>query len=237
MEYTNVLDYAARASVRTRGLLAGLPLPLCNQVLANAACRYAAAGERIFAAGDRANALWICASGTVRLSRTTSTGRRRTLAYMGEGAWFDVAGFFLGHQQCDAVAQTYVAFLVLQRADIERRLQTSPDFGQRLLQQLAQQVSELGTELADARALPLDALLAKALAGLVRQHGRPVRARSGAARVGVPLVQSELGELIGYSRQHVNAALKRLERRGLVSLSGRDIVIDDPTTLAAACEC
>ena len=228
-----VSEYAARAAVVGSGVLSTLPPALAHRVLAGAVVRHAAPGERIFTAGEPAEALWICACGAVRLSRAAGNGRRRTLRYVGEGGWFDPAGFFLGLQQCDADAQTYATFLVLQRAEVQRVLEASPEFALCLLQDLAEQVGSLGAALADASALPLDALLAKSLAGLLRQHGRPLDPQGEATRVGLPLTQTELGELIGYSRQHVNAALKRLERRGVVSLGTRTIVVDDAQKLSA----
>lgn len=231
--HARVSEVAARAAVRGSGLLSGLPPALGQSVLAGAQVRHAAPGARIFTAGEPADALWICAHGAVRLSRASSNGRRRTLRYVGVGGWFDTAAFFLGQQQCEADAQTHAVLLVLQRAQVQRLLAASPELAQCLLQDLSEQVGSLGSALADASALPLDALLAKSLAGLLRQHGRPLHPEGEATRVGLPLTQAELGELIGYSRQHVNAALKRLERRGVVSLSARTIVVDDAQGLIA----
>lgn len=234
LTHSRVSEYAARAAVHGTGLLSALPAAAARRVLAGAEMRYAVAGERIFSSGDPADALWICACGAVRLSRRSGNGRRRILRYVGEGGWFDPAGFVLGTQQCEADARTYAILLVLRRAEVQRMLAASPEFGRGLLQDLAEQVGSLGAALADDGALPLDALLAKTLAGLLRQHGRPLQPEGEATRVDLPLTQTELGELIGYSRQRVNAALKRLERRGVVSLHGGTIVVDDARSLSAA---
>ena len=229
--HTNLLDYAARAAARGSGLLASLPPRVGDEVLRNAVARRVKADHRIYSAGELADALWICATGVVRLSRASGTGRRRTLAYVREGGWFGVAGFFTEAQDCDADAHTDLTMLVLPRADVQRRLDASPELCQALLLQLARQVAGLGEALADARSLPLDALMAKTLVALLEEHGRPLRKGSPANRLELPLAQSELGELIGYSRQHVNASLKRLERRGWIAQQARSIVVHDPTAL------
>lgn len=231
---TNLLDYAARAAARGSGLLASLPPRVGDEVLRNAAARRVRAGHRIYSAGDPADALWICATGVVRLSRASDAGRRRTLAYVTEGGWFGVAGFFTGIQDCEADAHTDLTMLFLPRADVQRRLDATPELCQALLLLVARQVRWLGEALADARSLPLDALMAKTLVALLEEHGRPLRTGGPANRLELPLAQSELGELIGYSRQHVNASLKRLERRGLIAQTAREIVVGDPSGLQAA---
>jgi CRP-like cAMP-binding protein len=228
---TNLLDYAARAAARGSGLLASLSPRVGDEVLRNAIARRVKAGHRIYSAGEPADALWICATGVVRLSRASGTGRRRTLAYVTEGGWFGVAGFCTGAQDCDADAHTDLTMLSVPRADVQRRLDANPELCQALLLLMASQVAGLGEALADARSLPLDALMAKTLVALLEEHGRPLRKGSPANRLELPLAQSELGELIGYSRQHVNASLKRLERRGWIAQQARSIVVHDPTAL------
>lgn len=228
---TNLLDYAARAAARGSGVLASLAPRVGDEVLRNAIARRVKAGHRICSTGEPADALWICATGVVRLSRASGTGRRRTLAYVTEGGWFGVAGFFTGTQDCDADAHTDLTMLALPRVDIQRRLDASPELCQALLLLMARQASWLGEALADARSLPLDALMAKNLAALLEDHGRPLRKGDPARRLDLPLAQSELGELIGYSRQHVNASLKRLERRGLIAQTAREIIVGDPAGL------
>lgn len=230
---TSLLDYAARAAARGSGLLAGLQPRVGDEVLRHAVARRVKAGHRICSVGDPADALWICATGVVRLSRASATGRRRTLAYVTEGGWFGVAGFFTGTQDCDAEAHTDLSMLSLPRAHIQRRLDASPELCQALLLLTARQVGWLGEALADARSLPLDALMAKNLVALLGEHGRPLRKGTPASRLDLPLAQSELGELIGYSRQHVNASLKRLERRGLITQTAREIIVGDPAGLQA----
>lgn len=230
---TNLLDYAARAAARGSGLLSTLPSRVGDEVLRNAVARRVRAGHRIYPAGDPADGLWICATGVVCLSRASSTGRRRTLAYVTEGGWFGVAGFFTGIQDCEADAHTDLSMLFLPRADVQRRLDATPELCQALLLQVARQVRWLGEALADARSLPLDALMAKTLVALLEEHGRPLREGSAATRLDLPLPQSGLGELIGYSRQHVNASLKRLERRGWIAQQDRSIVVHDPARLWA----
>jgi len=228
----NLLDYATRAAVRSRGWLSDLSPTLCDELLRDAVAIRLQAGHRLFASGDRAEGLWLCASGFVRLSRESS-GRRRTLAYAHEGDVVGAPGFFLHAQECDADVHRDATLLFLGRTELQRRLNQWPQLSQALLSVLAQQVRHLGEEVCDARYLPLDALMAKRLACLWSQHGQALHPGGPANRIKLAMAQSELGELIGYSRQHVNASLKRLERRGLIAVTACGIVVHDAAGLRA----
>jgi CRP/FNR family transcriptional regulator, cyclic AMP receptor protein len=230
--HVDVLQYAARFAVRAQGPLAALPAGLAEELLRRAQVRCARAGEQVLMQGAPALSLGFCAAGVVRLSRASATGRRRTLAYVGEGGCFGLAGVFLGANECDAHACTDVTVVQVARTDLLALLQASPTLARCLLGELSTQVAELGHGLADARSLPLDAALAKELLVLMQQHGGAPGA-NGSVRIELPLVQSELGELIGYSRQHVNAALQRLQGRGLIEFSLAGVVVRDADGLRA----
>jgi CRP/FNR family cyclic AMP-dependent transcriptional regulator len=227
-----LLDYATRVAVQSRGWLSNLPPSLCDELLRVAVVVRLPAGHRLFASGDRAEGLWLCASGYLRLSRA-SGGRRRTLAYAAEGDLVGAPGFFLGTQECDAHVHSDVTLLFLGRTDMQCGLNQWPQLSQAMLTVLARQVRCLGEDVCDARYLPLDALMAKRLAELWRQHGQAIHFAGPAKRIKLAMAQSELGELIGYSRQHVNASLKRLERRGLIAVTTCGIVVRDPAGLRA----
>ncbi|RZA16044.1 MAG: Crp/Fnr family transcriptional regulator, partial [Lysobacteraceae bacterium] len=222
----NLLDYATRVAVRSRGWLSNLPHDRCDELLREAQALRLLAGQRLFASGERAEGVWLCATGYVRLSRA-SGGRRRTLAYASEGDVVGAPGFFLGTQECDADVHADATLLFLGRAQLQRRLTEWPALSQAMLTVLAQQVRGLGEEVCDARYLPLDALMAKRLAELWLQHGQTIRPGAPANRIKLAMAQAELGELIGYSRQHVNASLKRLERQGLIAVTACGIVVHD----------
>ena len=56
---------------------------------------------------------------------------------------------------------------------------------------------------------------------------------TGRLRVEAGLCQSELGRLIGASRQKVNAHLRAWARQGLLARDGAVLVIRDPARLRA----
>jgi CRP-like cAMP-binding protein len=235
MSHVDVLQYAARFAVRAQGLLASLPAEVADGLLDRAQVSCARAGDAVIAQGDARQGLWLCAAGVVRLSRVSATGRRRILSYVGEGGCFGVAGAFLGASECDAHAHTDVTLLHVPHSQLLRVLAGHPCLATALLQHLSTTLAALSRGLADARAVPLDAVMATELLALLEQHGGAPGA-TGAARIQLPLVQTELGELIGYSRQHVNASIKRLERRGLVEFMVSGIVVRDVEGLRAVAD-
>jgi hypothetical protein len=57
----NLLNYATRVAVRSRGWLSNQPPGLCDELLREAVVIRLQAGHRLFASGDRAEGLWLCA--------------------------------------------------------------------------------------------------------------------------------------------------------------------------------
>lgn len=232
MSHVDVLQYAARFAVRAQGLVASLPAEVADDLLAQAEVSCMRAGDRVVAQGGGRLGLWLCAAGVVRLSRLSGAGRRRVLSYVGEGGCFGVPAAFLGASECDAHAHTDVTLVHVPQAELLRVLAASPCLATALLSHVSAAAASLSRGLADAGSLPLDAVMATELLALLQQHGGAPNA-AGAARIQLPLVQAELGELIGYSRQHVNASLKRLERRGLIEFAVSGIVVRDAQGLRA----
>jgi CRP-like cAMP-binding protein len=67
---------------------------------------------------------------------------------------------------------------------------------------------------ADAVSLPLENRLARQLLQLARRFGQ--RDADGLLRIALKLSQQDVADLLGASRQRVNAGLKKLERSGVL---------------------
>lgn len=83
----------------------------------------------------------------------------------------------------------------------------------------------------DAVCQPLSYRLARQLDYLGKYFGAQ---RSEGLRISISVSQADLARALGASRQQVNAALKKFEQRGLISLARAKVVIRDPQALEAA---
>ena len=87
-----------------------------------------ASGEAIFARGDPAKALYVVASGAVRLSVLSEEGRELTLLHAGPGEMFgEIACFDGGDRTTDATALAATQALALQRRDLASEMRRQPD--------------------------------------------------------------------------------------------------------------
>ncbi|HUH08883.1 MAG TPA: Crp/Fnr family transcriptional regulator, partial [Egibacteraceae bacterium] len=81
---------------------------------------------------------------------------------------------------------------------------------------------------ADLVFLDLQGRVAKLLVGLAETHGRP---GEDGIELDLKLTQSEVGAMVGGSRQSVNQILQSFEHRGYLERRGRDVVVKDLDTL------
>ena len=189
-------------------------------------------GEVIFHAGDPGDALFIIASGSVKITVPTDGGlesailtRIRAGGFFGELALLDG-----GIRSATAVAIGPVEALVLQRTAFDRLVDEQPSIRHALLAALAAEIRRLTAQVEDLHFLDLPGRLARHLLREIADEGGTLP--SDEARVPWPYTQGELASMIGGSRQSVNRLLGDFVGQGLLRFEGDDLVIPDPHRLA-----
>ena len=191
-------------------------------------------GDLIAKQGQPIRNWFACASGALRFRRTTTAGRRVTLAYVEPGIWVGEAEVLYG-RPCtyDAHAHGNTTLLSVPEAALRALLQQHPSFGQSLLTLQAHSMRSLYLMMEDVATMPLRARLTNQLLHLQERFG-PHHVAPGESRpLGLSLAQDELAGLLGGSRQRVNVELKWLERQGLISVRPRGIELHDVQGLQA----
>jgi CRP-like cAMP-binding protein len=191
-------------------------------------------GETIFHAGDPADALFIVASGHVKIIIPADDGSEPAIlttlgpaSYFGELALLDGAP-----RSATAVATDAVETQVLRRDGFDRLVDAEPALRRALLAALAAEIRRLTAQVEDLHFLDLPGRLARHLVrSLPPEAGDPP---TGEHRLLWPYTQSELAAMIGGSRQSVNRLLADLVERGLVRFDGEELVIPDAARLALA---
>ena len=108
-------------------------------------------------------------------------------------------------------------------------LESAPKLSVHLLGLLCQRLRLMSERIEDAAFLPLPARLAKRLLMLERHYGEGLA--DGSRRIGLPISQSELGQLLGTSRESINKHLQGWRREGWIALERRHVVIRDVAAL------
>jgi len=183
-------------------------------------------GETIVEQGELAQFWFTCASGAIRFRRTTPAGRQVTLAYVEPGIWVGEAEVLhCGPNTYDAHAHGRTTLLSVAEAVFRQLLREHAEFGEALLSLQARRMRYLYWMMEDMATLPLRARLAKQLLHLMRRFGPHTPQPSHEHPVGIALVQDELAQLLGCSRQRVNVELKAMERDGVIRTGQRGIVV------------
>lgn len=188
------------------------------------------AGEQIAAEGTPVTEWLGCATGAMRLGSCSRSGRLVTIAYFEPGAWLGCLGVVEG--ECwshDVHAQGATCVAAVPRRAFLQILTAHPVFSLALLRLQNKRLRASLDLVQDLRELDLPALLARQLLRLCKQYGH--RLPGGSVRIRLPLVQSELADLVGASRQRINANLQTWLRAGVVQREHGSLLVVDAEAL------
>lgn len=191
-------------------------------------------GEMFMTQGGQAQFWFTCASGAMRFRRTSPSGRQVTLAYVEPGIWVGEAEVLHGGPNTyDGLAHGPTTVLGVAQNVFRQLLHEHAEFGEALLTLQARRMRFLYGMMDDMATLPLRPRMAKQLLHLLRRFGPRTPAPQGESPLGISLVQDELAQLLGCSRQRVNMELKSLEREHVIRVGSRGIVVLDRPRLEA----
>lgn len=215
---------ASTASILRRNFLfRDLPDAAIEQIAALAHLRDYANGEMIFSEGDAGDALYAVASGSVRVSTSSSDGKTVFLNLMEYGDIFGEIAVLDGDvRTATAEAGSNTRLIVITRADFLGLLQRESLVSLHLLGLFCRKLRWTTDIVHEATLLPVPQRIAKRLLSLARTHGR----RTGES-FELQMSQSELASFLGISRQIVNQNLQTWREAGWVELSRSRITIRD----------
>ena len=181
-------------------------------------------GTVIFSKGDPGNSLFTICSGTVQIFGPSAAGKNVVFNLIREGEIFgEIALLDGGARTADAVAFTDCRLMVIERRDFLPVLRLYPDLAIYLLELLCARLRRTTEQVEDLMFLDLSARLVKTLLRMA-DAAKPESA--------VVLSQSELSQIVGFSREMINKQLQQWVKGGLIRLQRRRITIVDPDGLA-----
>jgi CRP/FNR family cyclic AMP-dependent transcriptional regulator len=216
-------------------LFAGLDDRQLGEV-ARIARRYARqSGEMLFHKGDEGVDICLVVRGRLKAYVTSPDGQDRVFRQMSNGDVIgELAVFARGKRTANVTALEDCDLLMISRRDLFPLLSSCPEIAIRLLGVIAERTIELSEALADANFRPVSERLAKSLLRFADRWGQP--AGGGGTQIGVRLSQSELGEIIGATRESVNKTLKKWTKRQVIAMQDRSITILDREALTSLSE-
>ena len=185
--------------------------------------RYPAKSTLIYA-GDKSDSLYFIIKGSVTVIIEDNEGREMIVAYLNDGEFFGEMGVFQEEEdsrsawvraktECEVAEISYTKF---------HDLSTShPEFLYALGTQLARRLRKTTRKVGDLAFLDVTGRVARSLLELSKEPD----AMTHPDGMQIKITRQEIGRIVGCSREMVGRVLKTLEDQGLVSVSGKTMVV------------
>lgn len=203
-------------------VLAKVPLlavldPESRRLLAQRCRRRRLRAEHVlFEEGDDGSVLYIVLSGRVRIMRELAGEKASFLYVQGPGSTFGELSLLDGRpRSATAVAMDEdVELLTLNRDDFLTLIEERPQAARAVMVGLAGMVRRLTEQVEDLIAQTPEVRLARRLLQLAAEHGEKT---PDGIRIDLHVTQTQLGQMIGVTRQKINDILAGWRERGVYS--------------------
>lgn len=182
-----------------------------------------AAGEIIYRAGDKANALYQILEGYVDATNVSVDGKEVLYHVMRPGDCFGETGLIEDALRTyTSTARGTTRLAVLSNADFQQLRQTHPAINHVLLEIQTRRFSITMEHLGVSTLLTLREQIIRRLTIMANAFGEN---RGSGVFIPTDLSQAEWANMLGASRQSINKELKALERRNLIQQQADGIMI------------
>jgi len=181
-------------------------------------------GQVVCIAGDPGDTLIVVISGRLKVVTRSADGAELTLMILGpEATLGDVSIADGGPRSADVETLADSQLLFVPRERVQDVCARIPSAALAVAASVAATVRRLTDAAADLVFLDLPRRVAKVLLGQPRDDGGVIRPQ---------LTQEQFAHLAAGTRQSVNAAMRGFEKRGWITVDGRDVTVRQPEMLA-----
>jgi CRP/FNR family cyclic AMP-dependent transcriptional regulator len=197
--------------------------PVLDRLLRECHVRRSAAKRPVIHAGAASDTLYLIVSGSVTVAIEDEDGDEIVLAYLNRGDFFGEMGLFQTDSTRSARVRTrseseiaeisYTRFRELAHQD--------PELVFALARQMAVRLEKTSRKVGDLAFLDVTGRIARALLDLCQQPD----ALTHPDGMQIKISRQEIGRIVGCSREMAGRVLKNLEEQGLITASGKTIVV------------
>lgn len=182
-------------------------------------------GRIIFTEGEPGEALFLLKEGRIKLTRQTEDGREHILHLVNAGEVFaEVVLFDGGGYPATAETMEDCRVGIIRNQDLERVIAGSPGLALAMLKIMAGRLRAAQEKVMSLALHDASRRVVSTLLRLAEEHGT---AGPAGHRIDLALTNQELAELAATSRETANRTLNDLRRRGIIDLTGPQVVIRD----------
>ena len=210
--------------LRAIRLLARIPEPELGNIARCCAWRRYAREQTILARDATDKDVYFIASGVVRVTAFSGSGRQLTFRDLGMGEWFgDLAAIDGGRRSADVVAVSETLVASVSSALFLQMIARNPTMAEALLRHMVGHVRDLSARLFSLSTLGVQNRIHAELlrlARLTQAHGNIAFLEPAPRHI-------DIASHVSTSREEVSRELSRLKCEGIVQRQGRALVISD----------
>ena len=210
-----MLSNAAQVFAKTR-MFTGAPIDVSEAIGQRAQYIKLDPNETLFREGDDADGFYAVEGGGLKATRLSPDGMEQLIALFSDGEVIgEMAIFDEFPRSATITALKPTSVIFCSRESFFEYADENPEVYRHMLSVMAGRLRATNDSLAARDFLALPGQLAQAMIRLADGFGREMV--SGAVRIEYKLTQSELGAMIGASRENVSRVLNQWKRAGLIA--------------------
>lgn len=183
----------------------------------------------VFQEGDPASAIFLVASGVLKLTRYTLEGREVIVHLAEPFAMVAEAALFMGKYPVTGVAVEDLVLIEIPRESVFALMESHPPFQRRLFDSMAHWLQRMVSKIEELVLSSATARLAHYLLDLSKQRGE--KGLANVQRVPLPVKKGDLALLLNMNQATLSRTLRHLQDGGFIAVSGRTITILNPDGL------
>lgn len=177
----------------------------------------------IFNQDDEGDSLYIIVKGRVKVVLYGENGREAILTIFGPGDFFGEMSLLDGQpRSANIITLENTTTLALSRSDFTNHLHANPATALRILEEMCIRLRYADDIIGNLALLDVYGRVARILIGLAKKDGEVV---DEGVLIRQRPTQQELASMIGTSRETVSRVLSEYQRRGMLSMQGKSVLL------------
>ena len=177
----------------------------------------------IVGADDPGDALFIISSGRVKVALYGDSGREVILSVLKEGDFFGEMSLLDNQPRSANVrAMEPSRLLVLSREPFHSTLKGAPEVGIAILGEMSRRLRRADESIGNLALLDVYGRVARFLLDMGKRDGTVT---DEGIRIRERPTQQQIASMVGTSRETVSRALNEFQRRGLIAMDGKEILL------------
>lgn len=177
---------------------------------------------------ESVQALFLIAEGEVKVYMTGMDKRETILTLLGKGDFFGEMSLIDGEPRSASVkAVSPAEVLIIRREHFIQQVRATPDLAMSLLVEMSKRLRKANRQIGSLAMLTVYGRIAGTILNLVEERGVRIHGENGKMVTVIRNrpTQKQLAEMSGTTRETVSRVLSQLQKKGTLSLAGKDLII------------